>query len=161
MQVQLIPSSSFNFLSQIKLQKNILDCLNIHQLKNMRLTCAALNMLVKSYLEDESVWHRLLMEHFFVDRALEEKSYSVTFKTFFGYLRKMRSSMVPDQSDFDTIINELFATYSNAEESSSHLTGLLQTFGYTRKPFTIEYFVERCILLLCASEKCLSCISLN
>ena len=56
------------------------------------------------------------MEHFVVGIELEGKHHSASFTTCFGYLLKMRSSIAPHQSDFDTIINELCPTYLNVRK---------------------------------------------
>ena len=126
----------------------IFNHLNIFDLKQFSLVCKTAYNHVCCYLANESVWERLLLEQFFVDRTLNEKTFSSSFKEIFTYCSEMKNLTTANDVDFETTIDDLVTLISNARQNNTSLDKLLKVFGYTRKPHTIEilvYFVAKCL----------------
>ena len=62
-----------------KISTLVLDYLNLHEIRILSETCSAMRETVKLYLQNESVWKRLLSLHFFVDRPLDGKNFATSF----------------------------------------------------------------------------------
>lgn len=126
----------------------VFDCLNLFDLRVLSETSSAMRETVKFYLQNESVWKRLLSVHFFVDRPLDGKTFATSFAEISNYCLKMRKHCSIIDLDIDKVVEDLIMLHSNVMQNETSISKLLHSFGYHRKPQTLD------VLVFCVA-KCL------
>ena len=131
-----------------KISTLVLDYLNLFEIRILSETCSAMRETVKLYLQNESVWKRLLSLHFFVDRPLDGNNFATSFAEISDYCLKMRKHCSITDLDFDSTVEDLIRLHSNVMQHETSISNLLQSFGYHRKPQTLDvlvFFVAKCL----------------
>ena len=84
------------------------------------LSCTYFNLLEEVYFKDDKVWKGLLSEIFFVDRILNYKSFSESFKIIQNRWLRKRNLKLDDEYMSDFILSELRKVMIAKENSNLH-----------------------------------------
>ncbi len=108
---------------------HVLNNLNLNELNTLSLTCKSMNQKVKKYLEDDTVWERLLMEHFFVNRKLNGKTYLESFRAIDLYCSQRNQQLCDSNPHQPTISSELIRELNVSLQDNNNLCKMLRAFG--------------------------------
>ncbi len=131
-----------------KVLNRVLSFLSFSDIKSLSLTCKAFNEKVILYLKDDCAWQRLLLNHFFIDRKLNGKTFFESFKAIDMYCSQGRNFQSDISSSQFKITSELTRQPSILLQNDNSLNLLLRAFGHNRKPSSVEmlgYFAAKCL----------------
>ena len=144
--LHVIPGLFFEEASHLLIY--VLNNLNLNELKTLSLTCKFMNQKVKKYLQDDAVWKRLLIEHFFVNRKLNGKTYHESFRAIDLYCSERNQQLCELNAHQPTISFELMRELNVSLKNNNNLDKMLRAFGQNRNPLPIEilvYFTAKCL----------------
>eukprot|EP00112_Aurelia_sp_Birch-Aquarium-sp1_P015804 Seg353.9 transcript_id=Seg353.9/GoldUCD/mRNA.D3Y31 product="hypothetical protein" protein_id=Seg353.9/GoldUCD/D3Y31 len=127
---------------------HVLHNLNCDELKTLSLTCKFMNQQVKIYLQDDTIWERLLIDKFFVSRKLTGKKFHESFKAIELYCHERKQFLSDPNLNQSTITSELARELNVSLQKDNNLEKMLRAFGQNRPAMPIEmlvYFTARCL----------------
>ena len=130
------------------LLSHVLQNLNFNELKTLSLTCTFMNQQVKMYLQDDTVWERLLIDHFFVSRKLSGKNFQESFKAIELYCHERKQFLSDPNLNQPTITSELARELNVSLKKDNNLEKMLRAFGQSRAPLPIEKLLVLWVLTL-------------
>ena len=114
--------------------------LNVFELKSLSVTCKTLNDKVNDYFKYHPVSWEKLLQTFMVNQSLEGLTHQETFAKIYSNLTEIRHTHI-DTCDMPEIIDLLGREKGNASNVSSELRVILNCFGHTRQPTSLEILV--------------------
>ena len=118
----------------------IFESLNIFELKNLSITCRALDEKVENYFKHHLVSWEKLLQTLMMSQPLEGLSHRETFTKLYSNITEIRHSRV-DSHDMPEIIEHLENENDNASNVNSELRVILNFFGNSRQPTSLEILV--------------------
>ena len=147
--VMLLGSNLLLLFEKGHLGHSILQFLDCRSLVSLMKTCKSLHKKLQSYLSDDTIWKKFLLQDFLVDRALTEMSYKESYLTMCKHKNTANTHFsIPKHEEIDALVENFKAMHRLSVSENGEIGKLFASFGFKRKPTPLEtlvFFTASCL----------------